>query len=103
MTDKQIRENDGMTLTKATMIMRTVEAALNKGNQHITISQAEGTTNVSIWPDDSVGIKEVAQWLDEHICRADFDDFDHEAMFAKQGWEGLIRWAIEDGEFDGDD
>ena len=103
MTDDQTREPERMTMTKATMVMRVVEAALHKGNQHITISQAEDTTNVSIWPDDSVGIKDVAQWLDEHIRRADFKDREHDSVFMKQGWEGLIRWAIEDGEFYGDD
>ena len=103
MTDEEIRVTDGMTVTKATMIMRAIEAALNKGNQHIMIGSANGVTNVSIWPDDSVGIKDVAQWLDEHVRRTEFNDRDHDAVFAMQGWEGLLRLAIEDGEFDGDD
>ena len=91
---------DVMTLPKATMVMRLVEAALNKGGQHITV-MPEGEVN--IWDMDDVPVltvDQISKWLDRVVSRVEFTDpiIDHAYMM--YGWKGLLELAFKDGEFD---
>lgn len=91
-----------LTLSKAAMILRLVEAAMNKGGQHITV-MPDG--EVSIWEMDEVPVltvDQISKWLDRVVSRVEFNDQNMEHAYMMYGWKGIIEQAIKDGDFDGD-
>ena len=84
------------------VIVETVKAAMAKGRQHISLSIRDEDASISIWPDDSLTVKEIAKWLDNVLFHAEFADTEKQRIKVDDGWEAVIRKAIEDGEFDGD-